>query len=99
MVVRGSFVPHYSHVTEVTKIKLSCNDVEEVPVMLLCLLEAHELIIEISNEHLVDVAPFPIFTRLNRSNYGMIRRVKVFCCVFVLGRITTTDMPTSQTLA
>jgi hypothetical protein len=51
-------------------------------------------------EHnLVDVTPAPIFTGLEGLDDGMIRRVKMLGCMFILRRVTTADMSTDQAFA
>ena len=45
---------------------------------------------------LVDVTPAPILARLDRLHDGMLRLMKVLGRMFVLGRITTTDMATFE---
>jgi hypothetical protein len=46
--------------------------------------------------HFVDVAPHPGFSGLNRPDEWMFCRVEVLCRVLILGRVTTTDMATTQ---
>jgi hypothetical protein len=42
--------------------------------------------------HLVDVTPAPIFARLKRLHDGMLSGMEMLRRMFVLGRITATDM-------
>jgi hypothetical protein len=48
------------------------------------------------DDDFVEVAPHPIFTRLQGSDNRMLRRVKVLGGVFVLGRIATADVAAFQ---
>jgi hypothetical protein len=56
-------------------------------------------VLNIVHDDLVDVAPFPVFSRFKGLHEGMMRGVKVFGGVFIFGRITAADMSARQTQA
>src|SRR5712692_9818940 len=41
----------------------------------------------------IDIAPAPAFTRLERPHDGVLGRMEMLGCVFVLGGIAAADMP------
>ena len=51
------------------------------------------------NLHLVDVAPAPVFARLERLDDRVVGRPKVLGGVFVRRRVAAADMPARQALA
>jgi hypothetical protein len=52
-----------------------------------------------SNQHLVDVAPPPVFARLEGPHYGMLGCVEVGCGVAVGTLIAAADVTTNQALS
>src|SRR5919107_489548 len=51
-----------------------------------------------SNQHLVDVAPPPVFPWLQRPDYGVLGCVEVLCSVAIGALIATAHVPTDKTL-
>jgi len=49
------------------------------------------------HEHLVDVAPAPVFARLKRLDDRMARLVEMLCGVFILGTVATSYMSAGET--
>lgn len=51
------------------------------------------------DQHLIHVTPPPIFSRLERPDYRVSRRVKVFGCVLILRLIAATYVAAGEALA
>src|SRR5215469_15766215 len=49
------------------------------------------------HHYLVDIAPYPVLSRLERLNDGMAGGVEMLGSVLVLGRVAATHMPTGET--
>jgi hypothetical protein len=65
----------------------------------LLILHPSSLILHPSDDGLVGVAPPPSFARFKGTHNGVLTGVIVFRSVFILGRVTTPDMPTTKTHA
>jgi hypothetical protein len=50
-----------------------------------------------ASDHFVNIAPDPVFSRLNRAHHGMAALMEMFGCVFVLRRIATSHLPADHT--
>jgi hypothetical protein len=49
-----------------------------------------------ANFHLVDVAPFPIFTRFERLHYWVVRDVIMFGGMLIFRAVAATDVSAAQ---
>jgi hypothetical protein len=54
---------------------------------------------ELLEHDLVDVAPAPIFARLEGLDNRVVGRVEMLCSVFVFRRIAAADVPADEALA